>query len=69
MADDPAYTILLPAEVAEMLRTSERHLKRLASGGLLRPVRIGGVNRYRLADIHHYLDSLAPMDIPPPEES
>ena len=56
---NPDHTLLVPCDAAEMLTTSERHLKRLAARGELRPVHVGGKIRYRLSDLLQYIDEIA----------
>lgn len=53
------HTLIFPAHAAEMLTTTERHLKRLAARGELRPVHVGGKIRYRLSDLLQYIDELS----------
>ncbi len=55
---DPEHTLLIPTDTAEMLTTTERHLKRLAARGELRPVHVGGKLRYRLSDLHRYIEAV-----------
>lgn len=50
---NPAHRhgLLLPEEVTTMLRISERTLRRYTEQGMLRPLRIGGMKYYLMADI------------------
>lgn len=50
---NPAHRhgLLLPEEVTAMLRISERTLRRYTEQGMLRPLRIGGMKYYLMADI------------------
>lgn len=50
---NPAHQhgLLLPEEVMAMLRISERTLRRYTEQGILRPLRIGGMKYYLMADI------------------
>ena len=57
---DPDHTVLTQAQAADLLATTERHLRRLAARDELRPVRIGGKNRYRLGDVLRYIEEQPP---------
>lgn len=50
---NPAHRhgMLLPEEVTRMLRISDRTLRRYTEQGVLRPLRIGGMKYYLMADI------------------
>jgi excisionase family DNA binding protein len=50
--------LLTVAEVADMLRVSERTVRTWTQAGTLRAVRIGGRVRYRLATLEALLEDL-----------
>lgn len=60
---DPMKLITI-SELADLLRISERSVWRLVSSGqMLKPLRIGGSVRWRLADVHRWLqDGCPPSD-------
>lgn len=56
----PAVGLLDSDDVAALLGCSTRHLQRLVAGNRMpRPVRIGGLVRWRRADIEAWIDASA----------
>jgi excisionase family DNA binding protein len=60
-----SIAILINAEqVSQILNISERTLWRLVSGGKLpQPVRIGRSARWRVQDIHEWIESGCPSEL------
>ncbi len=50
------HTIILRAEVAMMLATSERHVRRLVESGKLRSVHVGGKQRFLRQDVLDFIE-------------
>jgi excisionase family DNA binding protein len=56
-ADTPAAQLLDVRAVAALLDCSPRHVYRLSdAGGMPPPVRIGGLVRWRIADVQAWID-------------
>ncbi len=57
LSDDPALVLLNQEQLAELLGCSTRTLERLRLEGTSIPfVRVGRLVRYRLLDVHQYLE-------------
>jgi excisionase family DNA binding protein len=60
-SDDRLVSLLLmQSEVADMLRSSTRTVRRLTAAGKLRAVSLEGSTRYRRSDVEEYVASLGP---------
>ena len=49
-------TIIQRAEVAAMLATTDRHVRRLVETGRLRAVHVGGKQRFLLQDVADFIE-------------
>lgn len=58
---DPAVLMIDVNVVAEMIGCSPRHARRMADGGLMpRPIRLGGLIRWRRSDILEWIQAGCP---------
>ena len=48
--------IIQRSEVAKMLATSERHVRRLVEEGKLKAIKIGGKQRFVLSDVEAFIE-------------
>jgi excisionase family DNA binding protein len=55
---DPNPLLLTRDQAAELLGTTERHVRRLVSAGLLTAVRLGGKQRLRRIDLDAFIADL-----------
>lgn len=57
-------SLLTQGEVGEVLSVTPRTLRRWGAKGILRPIRIGGVTRYRAHEIAALIDDTSPAGQP-----